>query len=46
MNQQAKLFAARLKKEAGTDVNAQVRLALSLATSPNRAMPRLGAASA
>jgi mono/diheme cytochrome c family protein len=33
MNQQAKIFANRLKKEAGPDVNAQVRLALSLATS-------------
>ena len=34
MNQQAKIFANRLKKEAGPDnVSAQVRLALSLATS-------------
>jgi hypothetical protein len=33
MNGQAKIFAERLKKEAGNDVNAQVRLALYLATS-------------
>jgi hypothetical protein len=33
MNQQANIFAARLKKEAGNDVNAQVRLALYRATS-------------
>jgi mono/diheme cytochrome c family protein len=33
LNQQAKTFAERLKKEAGKDVSAQVRLALYLATS-------------
>ena len=33
MNDQAKIFASRLRKEAGADVNAQVRLALYLATS-------------
>ncbi len=33
MNQQAKLFAGRLKKEAGNDVSAQVRRGLYLATS-------------
>ena len=32
MNQQAKIFAGRLKKEAGSDLNAQVRLGLYLAT--------------
>ena len=32
MNQQAKIFANRLKKEAGSDVNSQVRLGLYLAT--------------
>jgi mono/diheme cytochrome c family protein len=33
LNEQAKIFAERLKKDAGTDLKAQVRLALSLATS-------------
>jgi hypothetical protein len=33
LNQQARLFAARLKREAGGDTDRQVRLALSLATS-------------
>ncbi len=33
MNTQAKIFAERLKKEAGNDVSAQVRLGLYLATS-------------
>jgi mono/diheme cytochrome c family protein len=44
MNQQAKIFANRLKKEAGTDVNAQVRLALYLATArqPSAAEVRRG----
>jgi hypothetical protein len=32
LNQQAALFAARLRKEAGNDTTAQVRLALNLAT--------------
>jgi mono/diheme cytochrome c family protein len=32
LHSQGKIFAERLKKEAGTDVNAQVRLALYLAT--------------
>jgi hypothetical protein len=33
LNKQAKVFAARLRKEAGTDARAQVRLGLALATS-------------
>jgi hypothetical protein len=33
LNSQAKIFAARLKREAGKDVNQQVRLGLYLATS-------------
>ncbi len=33
MNEQARIFAGRLKKEAGNDVSAQVRLGLYLATS-------------
>jgi hypothetical protein len=32
LNQQATIFAERLRREAGTDVAAQVRRALSLAT--------------
>lgn len=44
MNSQAKIFAERLKKEAGGDVNAQVRLGLSLATArqPSDAEVRRG----
>jgi mono/diheme cytochrome c family protein len=44
MNTQAKIFAARLKKEAGDNVNAQVRLGLYLATTrqPNDADIRRG----
>ena len=44
MNSQAKIFANRLKKEAGNDVNSQVRLGLSLATSrqPSDAEVRRG----
>jgi hypothetical protein len=33
LNKQARIFAARLRQDAGTDPRAQVRLALSLATS-------------
>ncbi len=33
LNKQAKIFAGRLRKDAGADPHAQVRLALSLATS-------------
>jgi hypothetical protein len=33
LNKQARVFASRLRKEAGTDPSAQVRLALMLATS-------------
>jgi hypothetical protein len=33
LNKQAKVFAARLRKEAGAEASAQVRLALALATS-------------
>ena len=45
MNLQAKIFADRLKKEAGNDVNSQVRLGLYLATSrqPSDADIRRGA---
>ena len=44
MNSQAKIFAERLKKEAGNDVSAQVRLGLYLATSrqPSDAEVRRG----
>jgi hypothetical protein len=45
LNSQAKIFAGRLKMEAGNDVNAQVRLGLYLATSrqPTDAQVRRGA---
>ncbi len=44
MNSQAKIFAERLLKEAGNDVNAQVRLGLNLATArqPSDAEVRRG----
>ena len=44
LNQQAKIFADRLKKEAGNDLTAQVRLGLYLATArqPSDAQVRRG----